>query len=41
VEGTEAEPRFLNSADTTEFVSPNFSVTEDPTKHLRGSPRKQ
>ena len=38
---TNAEPRFLNPADTTEFVSPNFSVTEDPTKHLTGSRRKQ
>jgi hypothetical protein len=37
----EAEPRSLNPADTTEFVSPNFSVTEDPTKHLTGSQRKQ
>jgi hypothetical protein len=38
---TDADPRLLNAADTTEFVSPNFSVTEDPTKHLSGSPRKQ
>jgi len=38
---TDAEPRRLNSADTTEFASPNFSVTEDPTKHLANSPRKQ
>jgi hypothetical protein len=38
---TNAEPRFLNTADTTEFVSPNFSVTDDPTKHLTGSRRKQ
>jgi hypothetical protein len=38
---TDANPRLLNSADTTEFVSPNFSVTEDPTKHLTGSRRKQ
>lgn len=27
----------LGSADTTEFVSPNFSVTENTTKHLRSS----
>jgi hypothetical protein len=40
-QGTDAEPRFLNPADTSEFVSPNFSVTEDPTKHLTGSRRKQ
>jgi len=38
---TETEPRSLHPADTTEFVSPNFSVTEDPTKHLTSSPRKQ
>jgi hypothetical protein len=36
-----AEPRFLHSADTTEFVSQNYSVTEDPTRHLTGSQRKQ
>jgi hypothetical protein len=36
-----AEPRFLNAGDTTEFVSPNFSVTDDPTKHLTNSRRKQ
>jgi hypothetical protein len=36
-----AEPRFLHSADTTEFVSPDYSVTEDPTRHLTGSRRKQ
>jgi hypothetical protein len=33
--------RSLNPADTTEFVTPDFSVTEDPTKHFQGSPRKQ
>ncbi|CAN5154672.1 hypothetical protein BH18ACI2_BH18ACI2_24950 [soil metagenome] len=27
----------LGSADTTEFVSPNFSVTENTTKHLKSS----
>jgi len=37
----DSEQRFLNAADTTEFVSPNFSVTEDPTKHLPGSGPKQ
>ena len=36
----DSEHRFLNAADTTEFVSPNFSVTEDPTKHLPGSGSK-
>ena len=42
-DGREAdtEPRYLNAADTTEFVSPNFSVTEDPTKHLTGSRPKR
>jgi hypothetical protein len=33
--------RSLHSADTTEFVSPDFSVTEDPTKHLAGARRKE
>jgi len=37
----DSEQRSLNAADTTEFVSPNFSVTEDPTKHLPGSGPKQ
>ncbi|HEX8458561.1 MAG TPA: hypothetical protein VF656_14775 [Pyrinomonadaceae bacterium] len=37
---TDAEGRFLNPADTKEFVSPNFSVTEEATKHLTGTPRK-
>ncbi|HEV2802208.1 MAG TPA: zinc ribbon domain-containing protein [Pyrinomonadaceae bacterium] len=36
----DAPGRSLNPGDTTEFVSPNFSVTEDPTKHLTGTPRK-
>ncbi|HZH30154.1 MAG TPA: zinc ribbon domain-containing protein [Pyrinomonadaceae bacterium] len=34
-------PRSLHSADTTEFISPDFSVTEDPTKHLAGARRKE
>lgn len=33
---TPAPPR-LHSADTTEFVPANFSVTEDTTKHLKNS----
>lgn len=37
----ETEPQRLNPADTTEFIAPGFSVTEDPTKHLTGSRRKQ
>ena len=37
----ETEDHFLGSADTTEFVSPNFSVTENTTKHLRSSGQKQ
>jgi hypothetical protein len=37
----DAEPRALNSADTTEFVSPNFSVTEDATKHFSRPQPKQ
>jgi hypothetical protein len=39
--GDAAGHRSLNSADTTEFVSPNFSVTEDTTKHLLNSPPKK
>jgi hypothetical protein len=31
----------LRSADTTEFITPDFSVTEDTTKHLRSSGKKQ
>ncbi len=37
----DSEQRFLNSVDTTEFISSNFSVTEDPTKHLPASGSKQ
>jgi hypothetical protein len=40
-QGTNAGARVLHPADTTEFVSPKFSVTEDPTKHLTGSRPKQ
>ena len=29
------EPRSLRPADTTEFITPGFSVTEGTTKHLR------
>ena len=36
-----AEPQTLRSADTTEFIPSNFSVTEETTKHLRNSSRKQ
>ncbi len=32
---------FLSAVDTTEFVSPKFSVTEDPTKHLPASDSQQ
>src|SRR5207253_7649200 len=28
------EPSMLNSADTTEFITPRFGVTEGTTKHL-------
>src|SRR5918997_1633943 len=35
------EPQTLRSADTTEFIPSNFSVTEETTKHLRNSGRKQ
>jgi len=36
-----AEPQTLRSADTTEFIPSGFSVTEETTKHLRNSSRKQ
>jgi len=39
--GGDAGHRALGAADTTEFVSPNFSVTEDTTKHLLHSPPKK
>jgi zinc-ribbon domain len=35
------EPRSLRSADTNEFISPGFSVTEGTTKHLSTPGRKQ
>jgi hypothetical protein len=35
------EHLFLNAANTKEFISPNFSVTEDPTKHLPNSGQNQ
>ena len=38
---SEAGRPFLRSADTTEFVTPDFSVTEETTKHLRSSGQKQ
>lgn len=31
------EPRLMRSPDTTEFGTPNFSVTEGTTKHLNSS----
>jgi hypothetical protein len=31
----------LHSADTTEFITPDFSVTEEATKHLRSSGQKR
>ena len=34
-------PQSLEPADTSEFVAPGFSVTEQTTKHLRGSGQKQ
>jgi len=36
----DTESHLLGSADTTEFVSPNFSVTENTTKHLKSSGQK-
>ena len=37
----EPNPQSLEPADTTEFVPPRFSVTEQTTKHLRSSGQKQ
>jgi len=37
----DGERIFPNAADTTEFLSPKFSVTEDSTKHLPGSGSQQ
>ena len=36
-----ASARSLRPADTTEFITPDFSVTEDTTKHLGSPSRKQ
>ena len=36
----DANPELLRSADTTEFISSGFSVTEGTTKHLRSSDQK-
>ena len=38
---SDAKRPALHSADTTEFITPGFSVTEDTTKHLRSSGQKQ
>lgn len=38
---SDAERPSLRSADTTEFITPGFSVTEETTKHLRSSGQKQ
>jgi hypothetical protein len=35
------EPSMLNSADTTEFITPRFGVTEGTTKHLSSPSQKQ
>lgn len=37
----QAERPALSSADTTEFITPDFSVTEETTKHLRSTGQKQ
>ena len=36
-----AERQPLRSADTNEFITPGFSVTEETTKHLRSSGQKR
>jgi hypothetical protein len=38
---SDADRPALRSADTTEFIAPGFSVTEETTKHLRSSGQKQ
>ena len=38
---SDAERPALRSADTNEFITPGFSVTEETTKHLRSSGQKQ
>jgi len=35
------EPHTLRSADTSEFIPPDFSVTEETTKHLGSAGHKQ
>jgi len=35
------EPSMLNSADTTEFITPRFGITEGTTKHLSSPSQKQ
>jgi hypothetical protein len=37
----DSQPASLRSADTTEFVSSGFSVTEGTTKHLKTSDQNQ
>jgi zinc-ribbon domain len=38
---SDVERHSLRSADTTEFITPGFSVTEETTKHLRSSGQKR
>jgi hypothetical protein len=38
---SEAQRPSLRPADTNEFITPNFSVTEETTKHLRSSGQKR
>jgi hypothetical protein len=35
------EPSMLSSADTTEYVTPRFGITEGTTKHLSSPTEKQ
>ena len=37
----DTNPLLLRSAETNEFIPSGFSVTEETTKHLRGSDYKQ
>jgi hypothetical protein len=38
--GGEGSPRSLRAADTSEFIPPGFSVTEQTTKHLSGTSKR-
>jgi hypothetical protein len=41
IEEKETNPLKLRSAETTEFIPPSYSVTEDTTKHLKSQEQKR